>query len=37
MAVKERLTKEINYWDQRAIVLSQQEAAGKVNAKINST
>ncbi|GAP99080.1 helicase-related protein [Leptolyngbya sp. NIES-2104] len=36
VAVKERLTKEINYWDQRAIVLSQQEAAGKVNAKINS-
>lgn len=36
IAVKERLTKEINYWDQRAIVLSQQEAAGKVNAKINS-
>ncbi|MBD2075493.1 DUF3883 domain-containing protein [Phormidium sp. FACHB-592] len=35
-AVKERLTKEINYWDQRAVELKQQEAAGKVNAKINS-
>ena len=35
-AVKERLTKEINYWDQRSVLLDQQEAAGKVNAKINS-
>jgi superfamily II DNA or RNA helicase len=35
-AVKERLTKEINYWDQQAEHLKQQEAAGKVNAKINS-
>ena len=35
-AVKERLTKEIYYWDQQAEALKQQEAAGKVNAKINS-
>jgi superfamily II DNA or RNA helicase len=35
-AVKERLTKEIYYWDQQAEQLKQQEAAGKVNAKINS-
>jgi hypothetical protein len=36
-AVKDRLTKEINYWDQRADDLRQQEAAGKPNAKLNST
>ena len=35
-AVKDRLTKEINYWDWRAAELKQQEQAGKVNAKINS-
>ena len=35
-AVKERLTKEINYWDHRAIQLKEQELAGKVNAKLNS-
>lgn len=35
-AVKERLTKEIIYWDHRAEELKAQEAAGKVNAKINS-
>jgi superfamily II DNA/RNA helicase len=35
-AVKERLTKEIYYWDQQAEQLKQQEAVGKVNAKINS-
>lgn len=35
-AVKERLTVEINYWDHRAEQLKQQEAAGKVNAKLNS-
>lgn len=35
-AVKERLAKEINYWDQRAEELKLQEAAGKPNAKINS-
>lgn len=36
VAVKERLTFEINYWDHRAEQLKQQELAGKVNAKINS-
>jgi SNF2 family DNA or RNA helicase len=36
-AVKDRLTKEINYWDYRANQLKDQEAAGKVNAKLNST
>ena len=35
-AVKERLTKEINYWDHRAETLRAQEQAGKVNAKQNS-
>ena len=35
-AVKERLTKEIYYWDQQAEELKRQEAAGKVNAKTNS-
>ena len=35
-AVKERLTKEINHWDRRAIELSAQEMAGKPNAKLNS-
>ncbi|BDA73091.1 hypothetical protein CAL7716_072570 [Calothrix sp. PCC 7716] len=36
IAVKDRLTKEINYWDFRASELKTQEAAGKANAKINS-
>ncbi|TVU52847.1 MAG: DUF3883 domain-containing protein [Arthrospira sp. PLM2.Bin9] len=36
-AVKDRLTKEINYWDQRAVDLRLQEQAGKPNAKLNST
>lgn len=36
VAVKDRLTKEINYWDHRAEDLKLQEAAGKPNAKINS-
>ncbi|TAF18114.1 MAG: DUF3883 domain-containing protein, partial [Nostocales cyanobacterium] len=36
-AVKDRLIKEINYWDYRATDLEMQEQAGKVNAKINST
>ncbi|MDY6896458.1 MAG: DUF3883 domain-containing protein, partial [Cyanobacteriota bacterium] len=36
VAVKDRLTKEINYWDYRAAELKQQEEAGKTNAKINS-
>jgi hypothetical protein len=35
-AVKDRLAKEINYWDHRAEELKLQEAAGKVNAKLNS-
>jgi len=35
-AVKDRLTKEINYWDHRAEELKAQELAGKVNARINS-
>ena len=35
-AVKERLTKEINYWDQRAEELKRQEASGKTNAKLNA-
>jgi superfamily II DNA or RNA helicase len=35
-AVKERLTKEINYWDHRAAVLKDQEQAGKTNAHLNS-
>ncbi|MHC5861453.1 protein NO VEIN domain-containing protein [Nostoc sp.] len=36
VAVKDRLIKEINYWDHRAADLQLQEMAGKVNAKINS-
>lgn len=35
-AVKDRLTKEINYWDQRAADLRLQEQAGKTNARLNS-
>ena len=35
-AVKDRLTKEIAYWDHRAAELKAQELAGKVNARINS-
>ena len=35
-AVKDRLTKEINFWDHRALELAAQEAAGKVNAALNS-
>lgn len=35
-AVKERLIKEITYWDHRAEELKLQEQAGKVNAKQNS-
>ena len=36
-AVKDRLRAEIQYWDYRAGDLAQKEAAGKVNAKLNST
>jgi SNF2 family DNA or RNA helicase len=35
-AVKDRLTKEITYWDHRAEELKLQEQAGKPNAKLNS-
>jgi SNF2 family DNA or RNA helicase len=35
-AVKERLTKEISYWDHRAEDLKYQERAGKPNARLNS-
>ena len=35
-AVKERLTKEIAYWDHRANALREQEDAGKPNARLNS-
>ena len=35
-AVKDRMTAEIQYWDFRAGVLAQKEAAGKTNAKLNS-
>lgn len=35
-AVKERLTKEITYWDHRAEELKVQEQAGRPNAKLNS-
>jgi hypothetical protein len=35
-AVKDRLTKEINYWDHRAEILKLQEQSGKPNARINS-
>lgn len=36
VAVRERLTKEINYWDHRAAQLKDQEAAGKSPGKLNS-
>jgi len=35
-AVKDRLTKEIAYWDHRAEELRLQEQAGKLNARLNS-
>ncbi len=35
-AVKDRLTKEITYWDHRAEQLKLQEQAGKTNARLNS-
>ena len=35
-AVKDRLTKEITYWDQRAEQIKLQEQAGKPNARLNS-
>ncbi|MBK8229367.1 MAG: DUF3883 domain-containing protein [Candidatus Eisenbacteria bacterium] len=36
-AVKERLTKEVNYWDHRAAELRLQEQAGKSNSRLNSS
>lgn len=35
-AVKDRLTKEISYWDHRAEQLKDQEQAGRPNARVNS-
>jgi SNF2 family DNA or RNA helicase len=35
-AVKERLTREITYWDHRAEDLRHEEQAGKPNARLNS-
>jgi hypothetical protein len=35
-AVKDRLTKEITYWDHRSAQLQAQEQAGKTNARLNS-
>jgi superfamily II DNA or RNA helicase len=35
-AVKDRLTKEIGYWDHRAEELKLQEQAGRPNARLNS-
>jgi hypothetical protein len=35
-AVKERLTKEISYWDHRAEQLKLQEQSGRANARLNS-
>ena len=36
IAVKDRLTKEISHWDFRAAQLQEQEAAGKINARLNA-
>ena len=35
-AVKDRLAKEISYWDHQAARLAEQEAAGKPNARLNA-
>src|SRR6266536_5090578 len=35
-AVKDRLTKEIGYWDHRAEELKLQEQSGRTNARLNS-
>ncbi|MEI7988605.1 MAG: helicase-related protein [Chloroflexota bacterium] len=35
-AVKDRLTKEISYWDHRSQDLKAQEQSGKINARLNS-
>ena len=34
--MKDRLAKEISYWDHQAARLSEQEAAGKTNARLNA-
>lgn len=34
--VKDRLSKEIHYWDQRAIELREQERLGQVHHQLNS-
>ncbi len=36
VAVHERLTKEINYWDKRAAELRQQEKEGRINVRLNA-
>ena len=36
-AVKDRLTKEISYWDHRAAQLALEEGAGKTGARLNSS
>lgn len=36
VAVKDRLTKEITYWDHRAAELQLQEQSGKANSRLNS-
>lgn len=36
VAVKERLTREIAYWDHRSSQLQTQEQAGRINARLNS-
>lgn len=35
-AVEHRLKREIQYWDARAVELEEKEAAGKINARLNS-
>ena len=35
-AVRARLTQEISHWDNRAIRLAEQEAAGRTNARLNA-
>jgi len=36
VAVHERLTKEINYWDRRAAQLREQEKTGRLNIRLNA-
>ena len=35
-AVRDRLLKEISYWDHRALTLQEHEQAGRTNARLNS-